>query len=49
MRPHGQTTLGFFPLPIAEAKRRKNCLLNVGPLAEAEGFETVCSLAAPTS
>jgi hypothetical protein len=26
MRPHGQTKLGFFPLPIAEAKRLKNCL-----------------------
>ena len=21
MRPHGQTKLGFFPLPVAEAKR----------------------------
>jgi len=26
VRPHGQTKLGFFPLPIAEAKRLKNCL-----------------------
>ena len=26
MRPHGQTKLGFFPLPIAEAKRLKNWL-----------------------
>lgn len=26
MRPHGQTKLGFFPLPIAEAKRFKNWL-----------------------
>ncbi len=26
MRPHGQTKLGFFPLPVAEAKRLKNCL-----------------------
>jgi len=26
MCPHGQTKLGFFPLPIAEAKRLKNCL-----------------------
>ena len=27
MRPHGQTKLGFFPLPIPEAKRLKNWLL----------------------
>ena len=26
MRPHGQIKLGFFPLPIAEAKRLRNCL-----------------------
>src|SRR5439155_22780413 len=26
VRPHGQTKLGFFPLPIAEAKRLKNWL-----------------------
>jgi tRNA1(Val) A37 N6-methylase TrmN6 len=26
MRPHGQTKLGFFPLPVAEAKRLRNCL-----------------------
>src|SRR6266853_6134326 len=26
MRPHGQTKLGFFPLPVAEAERLKNCL-----------------------
>lgn len=26
MRPHGQTKLGFFPLPVAEAKRLKNSL-----------------------
>ena len=26
MRPHGQTKLGFFPLPVAEAKRIKNWL-----------------------
>jgi hypothetical protein len=26
MRPQGQTKLGFFPLPIAEARRLKNCL-----------------------
>jgi hypothetical protein len=26
MRPHGQTKLGFFPLPVAEAKRLKDCL-----------------------
>ena len=24
MRPHGQTKLGFFPLPIADGKRLKN-------------------------
>ena len=27
MRPHGQTKLGFFPLPIAEAKRLRNRLI----------------------
>lgn len=27
MRPHGQTKLGFFPLPVAEAKRLKNWLI----------------------
>lgn len=27
MRPHGQTKLGFFPLPIVEANRLKNCLV----------------------
>jgi hypothetical protein len=26
MRPHGQTKLGFFPLPVAEAARLKRCL-----------------------
>ena len=26
MRPQGQTKLGFFPLPMAEAKRLKNWL-----------------------
>jgi SAM-dependent methyltransferase len=26
VRPHGQTNLGFFPLPVAEAKRLKNWL-----------------------
>ena len=26
MRPHGKTKLGFFPLPLAEAVRLKNCL-----------------------
>jgi len=26
MRPHGQTKLGFFPLPVSEAERLKNCL-----------------------
>lgn len=27
MRPHGKTKLGFFPLPTAEAKRIRNCLI----------------------
>lgn len=27
MRPQGQTKLGFFPLPIAEAKKIRNCLI----------------------
>ena len=27
MRPHGQTKLGFFPLPVAEARRLKNWLI----------------------
>jgi hypothetical protein len=26
VRPHGKTKLGFFPLPIAEANRLRNCL-----------------------
>ena len=26
MRPHGQLKLGFFPLPVVEAKRLKNWL-----------------------
>jgi hypothetical protein len=26
MRPHGKTKLGFFPLPVPEATRLKNCL-----------------------
>ena len=26
MRPHGKTKLGFFPLPVPEAKRLKNWL-----------------------
>jgi hypothetical protein len=26
MRPHGQTKLGFFPLPVPEAARLKHCL-----------------------
>jgi hypothetical protein len=30
MRPHGKTKLGFFPLPIAEAKRLRNCLIAEG-------------------
>ena len=27
MRPHGRTKLGFFPLPVPEAARLKNCLV----------------------
>jgi SAM-dependent methyltransferase len=27
MRPHGKTKLGFFPLPVPEAKRLRNCLI----------------------
>lgn len=27
MRPHGQTKLGFFPLPVAEANRLKTCVV----------------------
>jgi len=27
MRPHGKTKLGFFPLPVAEAKRLRKCLV----------------------
>ena len=27
MRPHGKTKLGFFPLPVAEAKRLRNWLI----------------------
>ena len=27
MRPHGKTKLGFFPLPVPEAARLKNCLV----------------------
>jgi SAM-dependent methyltransferase len=30
MRPHGKTKLGFFPLPVAEAKRLCNCLIADG-------------------
>jgi hypothetical protein len=26
VRPHGKTKLGFFPLPLAEAERLRNCL-----------------------
>jgi len=26
MRPHGKTKLGFFPLPVPEAERLRNCL-----------------------
>jgi hypothetical protein len=27
MRPHGKTKLGFYPLPVAEAERLRNCLV----------------------
>jgi len=27
MRPHGKTKLGFFPLPVSEAKRLRKCLV----------------------
>src|SRR5580692_348588 len=27
MRPHGKTKLGFYPLPVPEAERLKNCLV----------------------
>src|ERR1051325_1860811 len=27
MRPHGKTKLGFFPLPVQEAKRLRKCLV----------------------
>ena len=27
MRPHGKTKLGFFPLPVPEAKRLRSCLV----------------------
>jgi len=30
MRPHGKTKLGFFPLPVPEAKRLRNCLIADG-------------------
>jgi len=30
MRPHGKTKLGFFPLPVPEAKRLRNCLIAQG-------------------
>ena len=26
MRPHGKTKLGFYPLPVLEAERLRNCL-----------------------
>jgi len=29
MRPHGQTKLGFFPLPVPEATRLKHCIASV--------------------
>ena len=30
MRPHGKTKLGFFPLPVVEADRLRNCLIFSG-------------------
>jgi Uncharacterised methyltransferase family (DUF6094) len=33
MRPHGQTKLGFFPLPVPEAARLKRCLAFVSDLS----------------
>jgi hypothetical protein len=36
MRPHGQTKLGFFPLPIPEANRLRNCLRFSGPFSAAD-------------
>jgi len=27
MRPHGKTKLGFYPLPVPEAERLRNCLV----------------------
>lgn len=33
MRPHGQAKLGFFPLPVAEAKRLKNWLAFSDPFS----------------
>ncbi|MGH9511363.1 MAG: DUF6094 domain-containing protein [Terriglobales bacterium] len=33
MRPHGQTKLGFFPLPVAEAKRLRNWLSFPAPFS----------------
>jgi hypothetical protein len=33
MRPQGKTKLGFFPLPVAEAERLKNCLTFASPFS----------------
>src|SRR6266478_5027580 len=30
MRPHDKTKLGFFPLPVVEADRLRNCLIFSG-------------------
>ena len=38
MRPHGKTKLGFFPLPVPEAKRLKNWLTFPGVL----GTRSLC-------
>ena len=40
MRPHGKTKLGFFPLPVAEAKRLRNCLIaNLSSLHSIHAWE----------
>ena len=39
MRPHGQTKLGFFPLPVAEAKRLRNTQPDPASLVE-DAMET---------
>jgi hypothetical protein len=37
MLPHGQTKLGFFPLPVAEAKRLRNTQPDPASLVEGRG------------